>query len=196
MARRIAALRREAGLTLRQLGEKAGLSDAYLSRVENGQSAVTLASLEKLAEVFGTPVGSFFEEAVAPMPLVICRRGEGTRYRFRSPTGSLAELLASGKKQKLMEPLIVEVGSARGQVELQGHAGEEFNLVLEGRCTFHFGEAKYDLGPGDSVYFDATIPHAVRPLRREHCRILAVVTSSDFRAHADVHKVIDGRIQA
>ena len=73
VARRIGALRREAGLTLREMGAKTGLSDAYLSRVENGQIAITLASLEKLAEVFATPITTFFEGEAEPQRLVLER---------------------------------------------------------------------------------------------------------------------------
>ena len=196
VARRLAALRQEAGLTLRELGRKTGLSDAYLSRVENGRAAVTIASLARLAAVFGTPLNAFFEEAEPLVPLIVCRAGDGVRYRFRGRQGSLAELLAEGKKRKHMEPLIVEVGTARREVPLQAHAGEEFNYVLQGRCRLFFNTETHELQAGDSIYFDATIPHAVRPIDDQPCRLLVVVTSEDFRAHAHVGKVLEGRIQA
>lgn len=196
VARRLAALREEAGITLRELGEKTGLSDAYLSRVEHGQAAITIASLARLAAVFGTPLAAFFEEPEPPVPLVVCRAGAGAKFRFRGRNGSLVELLAEAKRLKHMEPLIVEVGSARREVPLQAHAGEEFNYVLSGRCRFLFGEEVHPLAKGDAVYFDAAVPHAVRPIDGETCQLLAVVTASDFRAHADIGKVLEGRIQA
>jgi transcriptional regulator with XRE-family HTH domain len=195
-ARRIAAFRAEAGLTLRELGAKSGLSDAYLSRLENGRTGVTLASLARLADVFGTTINAFFAEAEQPVPIVVCRAGEGAPYRFRGNRGSLTELLAHGKGNKQMEPLIVDVGTSKGEVPLKAHAGEEFNYVLQGRCRFFFGAESYELSAGDSVYFDATVEHAVRPLDRKPCRLLVVVTSADLRAHDHIGKVLEGRIQA
>lgn len=196
MASRVAALRKECGLTLRELGAKAGLSDAYLSRVENGQTAVTLASLEKLSEVFATPITSFFAEEVKPQRLVVCRNGAGQKARFRGRTGTLVSLLADQKHGKMMEPLIVEVSSALKPVKPLAHPGEEFNYVVSGSCQFLFGGEKHILGAGDSVYFDASTPHAVHAIRNQPCQLLAVVTSRDFQVHRDISKILEERIQA
>lgn len=196
VARRVAALRQEVGLTLRELAAKTGLSDAYLSRVENGQTAVTLASLEKLAAVFATPITTFFEEEAEPQRLVLCRAGHGRKARFRGRTGTLVELLADEKHAKLMEPLIVDVSSAAKPVKPLAHAGEEFNYVISGRCQFLFDAEKHTLNAGDSVYFDATVPHAVHAFRGEPCQLLAVVTSRDFQVHRNISKVLEERVQA
>jgi transcriptional regulator with XRE-family HTH domain len=196
VAQRLAALRREVGLTLRELSARTGLSGAYLSRVENGRTAVTLASLEKFAEVFATPITAFFEEEEPPRQLVLCRDGAGREARFRGRSGTLVQLLADAKHAKLMEPLIVDVASAPRPVQPMAHPGEEFNYVIAGRCTFLFGEQKHTLSRGDSVYFDATVPHATHPIRGEPCRLLAVVTSRDFQMHRNISKVLEARIQA
>lgn len=196
VAQRLAALRREVGLTLRELSVKTGLSDAYLSRVENGQTAVTLASLEKLAAVFATPITTFFEAEDPPQQLVLCRADAGRKARFRGRAGTLVHLLADEKHAKLMEPLIVDVASAPKSVRPMAHPGEEFNYVINGRCTFLFGEQKHLLAEGDSVYFDATVPHATHALHGEQCQLLAVVTSRDFQMHRNISKVLEGRIQA
>jgi transcriptional regulator with XRE-family HTH domain len=196
VATRLAALRREVGLTLRELAAKTGLSDAYLSRVENGRIAVTLASLEKLAAVFATPITAFFEEETAPTRLVVCRAGQGRKARFRGRSGTLVQLLADEKHAKLMEPLIADVSSATKPVAPLAHPGEEFNYVISGRCTFVFDGEKHALTAGDSVYFDATIPHAVHAVRGEACQLLAVVTSRDFQMHRNIGKVLEERIQA
>jgi transcriptional regulator with XRE-family HTH domain len=195
VARRLAALRKEVGLTLRELSAKTGLSDAYLSRVENGQTAVTLASLEKFAAVFATPITAFFEEETTPRRLVLCRSGQGRKARFRGRTGTLVGLLAEEKHGKLMEPLIVDVSSATKPVQPLAHAGEEFNYVLTGRCQFIFDGEKHLLAMGDSVYFDATVPHAVRAVKNEACQLLAVVTSRDFQMHRNISKLLEERIQ-
>ncbi len=196
IARRVAALRREVGLTLREFGEKTGLSDAYLSRVENGHAALTITSLARIAEVFATPLTSFFEDDEQPPALVIRRAGTGRKVRFRSRSGTLVSMLADDKQHKLMEPLIVDVASAPQDVPLRAHPGEEFNYVIEGRCRLLFGEQDHVLDAGDSIYFDATVQHAVHAIDGEPCRLLAVVSSRDFQFHRNIGKVVEGRIQA
>jgi transcriptional regulator with XRE-family HTH domain len=196
IARRVAALRQEVGLTLREFGEKTGLSDAYLSRVENGRTALTIASLARIAEVFATPLNRFFEDAAQPQPIVIHRAGTGRQVRFRGRSGTLVSLLADEKHSKLMEPLIVDVSSAPREVPPQSHPGEEFNYVIEGSCRLLFGRGDFRLSAGDAVYFDATVAHAVHAINRKPCRLLAVVSSRDFHFHRNISKVVEGRIQA
>lgn len=196
IASRLAVLRKEAGLTLRELGEMTGLSDAYLSRLENGQTAVTIANLAKLAEVFSTPLTTFFKEEEKSAPLVLRRAGTGREVRFRGRAGTLVALLADEKEGKLMEPLLVDVASAPHEVPAQSHPGEEFNYILEGHCDFLYGRQTYRLEAGDAVYFDATVEHAVHAVEGAPCRLLAIVTSRDQHFHRNISKVLERRIQA
>lgn len=196
IASRLGALRREAGLTLRELGEMTGLSDAYLSRLENGQTAVTIANLAKLAEVFSTPLTTFFKEEEERAVLVIRRAGTGRQVRFRGRAGTLVSMLADEKEGKLMEPLLVDVSTTASGVAPQAHPGEEFNYILEGRCQFTYGRQTYLLEAGDAVYFDATTEHATHAIDAAPCRMLAVVTSRDQHFHRNISKVLERRIQA
>jgi transcriptional regulator with XRE-family HTH domain len=196
ISRRVAALRREVGLTLKEFGDKTGLSDTYLSRVENGHTALTIASLARIAKVFATPLHTFFDDDIAPQPLVIHRAGTGRKVRFRGRAGTLVSLVADEKQGKLMEPLIVDVASAPREVPAQAHTGEEFNYVIEGSCRLRFGRDEHVLSAGDAIYFDATVEHALHAIDGRPCRILAVVCSRDFHFHRNISKVVEGRIQA
>lgn len=51
--------RKELGMSLRQLGEEAGLSVGFLSQVENDQVSPSLASLLAIATSLGVPVFYF-----------------------------------------------------------------------------------------------------------------------------------------
>jgi quercetin dioxygenase-like cupin family protein len=41
------------------------------------------------------------------------------------------------------------------------HEGEEFIFVLNGMVIFRIGEERFELEPGDSVYYLSTTPHLV-----------------------------------
>jgi len=193
VARRIAALRRESNLTLRELGERSGLSDAYLNRVERQKTPINIANLEKVAGAFGVPLTSFFERDAMQQPVVLTRAGEGKRVRFRGRGGFRVQLLADAKKGKLMEPLLVDLASARGEVPLQSHAGQEFNYVVEGRCLFLFGKDRMELETGDAVFFDASVPHVSRALGQGASRLLAVVASADYPLHGNIAVLLEDR---
>jgi len=193
VARRIAALRSENNLTLRELGERTGLSDAYLNRVERQKTPINIANLEKLAAAFGVSLTSFFEADEARQPMVITRAGAGRKVRFRGRKGFRVELLAHLKKGKLMEPLLVDLASAQHTVPVQSHAGQEFNYVIEGRCLFLFGKEKIELETGDAVYFDAGVPHVCRALGRGPSRMLAIAASADYPLHGNIAVLLEDR---
>ncbi|MGB9835036.1 MAG: cupin domain-containing protein [bacterium] len=50
--------------------------------------------------------------------------------------------------------------------------------VLEGTLEFRTEDQQYILRPGDSLYFDSSIPHAYRSLEKKNAKALTVVYSS------------------
>ena len=196
IARQLVRLRKEVGMTLKDVAEKTGLSGAYLSRVENGQAAITIKNLSRVATAFATPISAFFADNEPPRDIVICRKAQGRAIRFRGKNSSISHLLAEGKGAKLMEPLIAHLHTARNPVPLKAHPGEEFNYVLSGECTLHFGSEEISLHAGDAVYFNSTVLHGVRSVKGKKCELLVVVSSHDFSAHSNIGKILEGRIQA
>ena len=53
---RIASLRKMQGLTITQLAERAGIQRAHLSRIEASKYAVTLETIQAIAEALGMTV--------------------------------------------------------------------------------------------------------------------------------------------
>jgi quercetin dioxygenase-like cupin family protein len=58
-----------------------------------------------------------------------------------------------------MEPLLVTLDSSKSQAAAVSHSGQEFNYVVEGQVKITVGKSDYILSPGDSIYFDARLPH-------------------------------------
>ncbi|NQU39736.1 MAG: helix-turn-helix domain-containing protein [Lentisphaerae bacterium] len=194
VADRIRQLRGDTGYTLADLAEQCELSASYLSRVENHKASVPLANLERLAQALGVQMTVFFEDDAQSSPLCICRRGEGKKARLRGRRGYPYELLAHLKSGKLLEPMIVDVISSTAPSPLSQHPGEEFNYVLEGECLLFYGRDRIHLTEGDSVYYDATIPHGVCTPQEGRCRILVTVASRDYLFHGDLKKLLRGEL--
>jgi transcriptional regulator with XRE-family HTH domain len=191
VAATLRSLREQQGLTLAALAAAADLSPAYLSRVENNSASLTLQNLARVAAALQVPTAAFFEENDAPRPLVVSRRDAGRRRPMAGlPAGMSMELPAADKRGKLMEPLVVEIKPRASQPKLRAHPGEEFNLVLEGGCEFFYGQERLALAAGDTVYYDATVPHGIRATGSTPCRLLAVVASRDYLFHGDISKLL------
>ena len=63
LAARLAAQRKERGLSQRELAEAIGIDPAAMSRVENGQRAVSVGELVQLADVLGVQVEDLLADA-------------------------------------------------------------------------------------------------------------------------------------
>ena len=86
------------------------------------------------------------------------------------------ESLGYCKKDAKMEPFIVTLNPPDvAEVEPNCHTGEEFIFVLEGEVEVRLGDHTDVLHPGDSIYYDANIPHVVACLGEKESRILAVI---------------------
>jgi uncharacterized cupin superfamily protein len=58
-----------------------------------------------------------------------------------------------------MEPLLVSLDSSKPQAALVSHSGQEFNFVLDGQMIITVGKVEHNMSAGDSIYFDARLPH-------------------------------------
>lgn len=190
VAATLRSLREQQGLTLTALARAAGLSASYLSRVESNSASFTLQNLARVATALQVPAAAFFESEPAARPIVVSRRATGRKQKIKGASGLALELPAAEKRGKLMEPLIVEIKPTKRKPKQRSHPGEEFNLVLEGACILRFGKEHLQLNAGDSVYYDASVPHAVEAAGGAPCRLLAVVASRDYLFHGDISKLL------
>jgi len=177
---KIKTLRERKGLSLKEVADLTGFSTALLSQMENHLVSPSLGTMIKLARAFGVRVGDFLGETEGE-PYTIVRKDERkTVSRFASKDGVKYgysyESLGFDKKDRHMEPFIVTLEPATVKAaKTSVHEGEEFIFVLEGEMEVIFGNHTDVLYPGDSIYYDSTIPHRVQCHQDKMTRILAVL---------------------
>ena len=191
VARTLSRLRKDNGLTLKQLSQRAGLSESFLSRVENEKAAITISSLNRLAEVFALPIGVFFDTGKEDPKLILLRENEGKLVRLRGRNGINVRFLADQFSDRLMEPILVDVNSAKPNMAMQSHEGQEFIFVHQGKCLFHYGKETHEIESGHCLYFDSSVGHKVEPIAGERCLIVSVVTSKDYTFHKNITRLLN-----
>ena len=159
-------------MTLQELSDRSRVSKSLLSQIERGISVPTVTKLQKIAQAFGLNVSGLFSEiengnintgsgmsvpatAKSKLPLVV-RKGQ--RKKMITPWGAIHEMLSPDLQHKIEFILIHQPVGAKIS-ELYTHEGEECGLVLEGRFKGVFGDHEFILEPGDSIYYDSSIPH-------------------------------------
>ena len=177
---KIKKLRMEKGMSLQDLAEKTGFTSALLSQVENHMISPPLGTLIKIAKGIEIPIGLFFEDQrEAPFTIV---RADERKFTSRVTSkegvkyGYSYESLAYDKKGRHMEPFLItlEEATIKKNQEFR-HEGEEFIFVLEGKMEVQLGKHTDLLEPGDSIYFDSTIPHRVQCTDEGPTKILACI---------------------
>lgn len=177
LARRIGnkvrEIRKESGLTLKQLAEATELSTALLSRVENGLAMPSIPTLQVIGDVLKVDVGYLFRQD-EDRGYVVSR--QGSRRCIISQRGYGLEFLAEGMDNSFMEPGIMTAKpkNQEKEVETATHEGQEFMYVLEGRLELSLGTKKYVLKKGDAAYWNGSVPHKGISLSEKPARTLNV----------------------
>ena len=152
VGRQIRRWRTERGLTLARVAARSGLNVGYLSQIENDKASPSLAVLGQIAEALDVSPAWFLMDDVPPPRIV--RVGE----RPVTATGEGRVEHVDGRTSR--DVSILEVTAAPGsRVGAHAHPGDEHHVVLRGRMRLTQGEHSVDVGPGDYVRWDGSIPH-------------------------------------
>lgn len=184
IAKNIKILRKQQQISLKTLAVLTGLTKGYLSRIERSKKAPPYSTLSKIAGALGVDAAFLLGERIDKtsdkrISFTKKSRGKIVNLMHSLAEGSLYgyeyEALASDKPGKNMEPYIIE--ASFDEEAIFRHEGEEFLYVLDGRHEFTFDGKKYIMEEGDSVYFDASVPHTGRSLGTKRAKLLAIMFS-------------------
>ncbi|MFP4131860.1 helix-turn-helix domain-containing protein [Thiohalospira sp.] len=180
--RRIGAIlrdqRRELGLTLADVAERASVSRGMLSKIENGQVSSSLDTLQRLTTTLGLTLAQLFARFDGPAGSAqLVRAGEGLEVvRRGTRRGHTYHLLAHDPgPRKRMEPFLITMDDASEVFPTFTHPGLEFIHLLEGRLEYRHAGETWELGPGDSLTFPGDVPHGPERLIEVPIRFLAVI---------------------
>jgi transcriptional regulator with XRE-family HTH domain len=157
---RIKEYRNSKGITLQEFSKKTGLTKGYLSKIEKAKKAPPVSTLIILAKALNIGMSEIFGETEDRSPVCLVKKKERqTIARNGSIFGYAYQTLAHKFYKKHMEPYILTLPVNPKQNALFQHKGEEILFVLEGTMKFYHGEKEFIVEEGDSIYFDASIPH-------------------------------------
>ena len=177
---RIRALREAMDLSLRDLAERSGVSAPMLSQVERGETSPTLQVATRIATGLELRLSQLLrlDEDGA---VTIVRRDE----RRKGPgnvSGHSYELLTPplpGQRAELSEHTLAPGASTGGPGDVPMHepGSRETAVVQDGRVILHCDDAEHVLQAGDSVTFDADLPHHFENPGPEEAVLLASVSA-------------------
>ncbi len=154
---RLRTLREQRRMSIRALAEASGLAVNTLSLIENGRTSPSVSTLQRLAMTLQVPISAFFTPEVPQQEVVFTPAGQATAKIF--PHGTLADL-GPGLINRTLEPLLLTLDPDSGSgPEAIIHTGQEFVFGLSGQILYTVANQTYTIGPGDSLLFEARLPH-------------------------------------
>ena len=198
-------IRRGRGVTLQQIADQTGLSKSFVSQIETGAANPSIASLKKITDVLGVPLGALFthgengsSDTPAAAPNGFASGAAGAAPSSLDPGGEVRVvrrnrrkmLIEPGKKGKMylltpdlqrkLEVILGEEQPGNADEEWYSHIGEECGFVLEGRYEVSVGDQVFVLEAGDSIYFPSHLPHKTRVLGDQPVKTIWVITPPSF----------------
>jgi transcriptional regulator with XRE-family HTH domain len=175
---RVRALREGMDLSLRDLAERSGVSAPMLSQVERGETSPTLNIAERIASGLDLTLSQLLRLDEAPH-IVVTRAGERRRRERRGHrTEELTPPLPGQRADVSIHKLEPGASTGRpGDPPLHEPGARETAVVLEGSVSLLIDDQRHDLEGGDSVTFDADLPHHFMNEGELPAELLAVVAA-------------------
>lgn len=179
VGQRLRELRLERSLSIRALAERSGLNVNTFSLIENNKTSPSVSTLQQIAQALQVSISAFFETKYGHNTVAYQKAGQHPYAAFEY--GEVWDL-GAGMPRLGAEPLIMtlHVGTDSGKNPIV-HTGREFVYCLEGRVAYGVGAETYQLDPGDSLMFEAYLPHHWQNLSEAPARLLLVLCPMDQR---------------
>ena len=175
-------LRRELGITATELAQEAGLSTSALSKIENGQIAPSLSTLQALARALNVPISALFNQFEERRDCSYVAAGQGMKIERRGTrAGHEYQLLGHALSgQVAVEPYLIRLAGGSKPYTAFRHAGQEFIYMLTGRVRYRHGDRSFTLNPGDSLFFDSASSHGPEDVPGP-CSYLSIIIAPPTR---------------
>jgi quercetin dioxygenase-like cupin family protein/DNA-binding XRE family transcriptional regulator len=155
---RIKELREILEISAIDMARDIGISLETYLKYESGELDIPISALYKISAEFQVDATVLLTGEDPRMDTAsVCRRGKGVRVE-RYP-GYEFSSLAYNFKGRTIEPLLVYLDPSKEAAAPVAHSGQEFNYVVSGKVKVTVGRQEYTLETGDSIYFDAGLPH-------------------------------------
>ena len=182
----VKGFRLRGGLSLRDLAVRTGLSVGMLSQLERNVTSPSLKTLTKLRIGLGVPLSALLEdEGDAPGPDA---QHSLVRRKLSRPTldigdGVLKVLLSPATASNLQVMMLVVTPGGGTGATVVGVPGEKAAIVLKGTLDVTVADEAYTLQEGDTIQFDAELPHSFSNPGQAEAQIMWIIGQRPAERH-------------
>lgn len=161
ISQQIKERRKQKGITVQELADKAGVSKGLISQIENGRTIPSLLVLISIILALDIDLNSFFKDVNVPQqePILVRRKAEYTHFEKEEASGfHYYRIFTKSVKNSTIDFVILQLepNAQRSMVKTDAF---EFKYVISGEVEYEFKSETIRLGTGDSMFFDGRMPH-------------------------------------
>ena len=174
---KIRDLRKENKLTLRQLSEKSGVALATLSRIETNKMVGTIESHQAIASALNKTLSQLYNDMELEEKPIEFQSLKNRTDLFKHNDKSSYYMLTNRVLSKKMMPVILKIApNGVTAMEQLPKESEKFIYILKGKCEISVGSENHILKKGETLYFDASMPHNFQNTGSEELEAICIVT--------------------
>ncbi len=180
----IRRLRIALDLTVADLAAAADISVGMVSKLENGATSSSLATLSAIARALHVPISQLFAETEERRDCSFVKSGRGVRIERRgTKAGHLYDLLGHSLSGNIrVEPYLITLSKDAVPYTQFRHAGVEFIYMLSGKVRYRHGDGTYLVEPGDALFFDSAARHGPEELIEAPMQYLSIIIYSSHES--------------
>ena len=175
---RIRSLRQARHLTLRDVAQRAGVTESFLSQVEQDVASPSIATVHRIARALDLSIAQLFAPDVDTGRVV---RKEARRRIVYQGLKSVDEFLTANTAGRLQVILsTIEPGGGTGAEPYTHDSDEEVAVILSGVLDLWVGDEHYVLREGDAITYPSRLPHWNANHGTEPATVLFCLTPPSF----------------
>jgi transcriptional regulator with XRE-family HTH domain len=175
IAQKIRTTRLEKNMTIQQLATRTNVSKGLLSKIENSRTVPSLPVFITLIQSLDISLKEFFQDMVLTngKDYFLVKKDQYTNMEREGRKGfHYKYILSQTLTHCTMEAVILELDpGATGRPSTTD--GYEFKYIISGNCEYEINNETIQLEEGDSIYFDASVPHL--PVNKSRRKITMLV---------------------
>lgn len=154
--------RREKGITVQELADRAQVSKGLISQIENSRTIPSLIVLIQIIKALDIDLNIFFQDIQIKnnvLPVIVKRKEDYQAFEKENATGfKYHRIFTEWIKNSTVDIVILEL-EPEGKRPMVVTEAYEFKYILSGEIDYCFKNETITLKQGDSILFDGRIPH-------------------------------------
>jgi transcriptional regulator with XRE-family HTH domain len=174
---KIREVRERKRMTMREVAEKAGLSESLISQIERNRISPAIDTLMSIIDILEIDLDYIFRDFKKDRPVNLIRKEEKKRAVIDGVIYEQLSRTLSSSEEHAIEAYFLEIppGEKSGNDEY-GHVGNELGVIIKGKGEFTVGKKVIPLKEGDSISFSADAPHQLKNIGSTPLRAFWIIT--------------------